>query len=241
MNTLNCEITHRQGSRDYQQDRHLVMDLPHTDLFMAGVFDGMGGMAYGAQAAEIGMHAVASAFVEYAYAACPMRPEMIAMQCLLRAQQLVHAFDKEGMSGSTAIVAVLDAQSGHTGISWLGDSLAGLYVAGDIFKTITSPHTVAADSRWATVKHDEAEKGGLTRHLGEKQYYLEPQFTAGSISPKQRLFLMSDGGFTALHTAGFEKLAEQSAKNLIEGVDDTNLEDNTTVLEITYVPTGTSQ
>ncbi len=242
---MNSEIIvdaeQRLGPRKEQEDRYAVFSLPGSPYTLAMLADGMGSSTYGAMAAEIGRNAVLDAFSEQVLAAFPLAPEQMAFACVVKAHNRVLAFSQslrlgedEISPGSTVLVAVI-RNNGDVGICWSGDSMAAAW-DGSALKVLTPPHNAQTDKLFKQVKPD-ASGNGLTRYLGEREYRFEPQIKRARWPKGMSLLLLTDGAFDAISSdRSIDQMRKQSAVRVLRGVEESELTDNASLIEVTFQP-----
>lgn len=231
----------RLGSRNDQQDRIAILEIPGASYSLAAVFDGVGGSIHGAHAAELGRIAVEDEFCEQLFAPFPLPPWHIAWNCIVKAHNRVLSYGKmltvepdEILPGSTALVAIF-TKDDEVGLSWSGDSVAARWDGTDL-KVLTRPHNARSDPLYQ--QHNPGARGsGLTRYLGESVNRYEPQIGRYTIEQNTSLILMSDGAFEILSTEEtVARLRKQSAVEILNSIDEKMLGDNASLIEVAWMP-----
>lgn len=185
--------SHVGAVRSANEDDYLLAATDDATFLFAGLADGMGGLAGGAEASRTALRAIAAAALDPAVAEAPaarLRAGFLAAS--RRIAETSAAMPALRDMGTTATVLCL--HDGQASVGHIGDTR--LYrLRDERCELLTTDHAVRRPDN------------KLTRCLGGGRADAEPDEAAFAIAPGDRYLLVSDGVWSVVPEAQFARLA----------------------------------
>lgn len=183
--------------RASNEDDYLLASLPAPGPFFAGVADGMGGLAGGAEASRTALRAAATCVLDGgSKVPLPQRVLEGFAAAGRRVADASHAVPALRDMGTT--LTVLCLHDGQAIVGHVGDTRLYRIRAGHV-EILTTDHAVREPDNL------------LTRCIGAGHAAVEADHAAFPAAPGDRFVLVSDGVWSVLSEAVFQRLATKEA------------------------------
>ena len=213
-----------RGPRSENQDRGFVAflsDLDAGNVSLAGVLDGMGGMAEGAEAASV----AAACFIEAVADGLHLGLDACLANAVASSNDAV--WSRLRGTGGTTLTALAITGAGECRAIHIGDSR--------IYRTRPEPQQVTTDDTLSGMLGiDDPFDSGLVQFVGIGKRMLHQAFNL-STNPSEMFLLTSDGFHASVDWSCIEKLTAEpgtTVKALTGSAKAAGLNDNATVVAV---------